>query len=118
MLAGLCIYNVLQAVMVFRENDARYSQQLISQIGIQLTEQAVSVYMPGLLYAEKEYEGGEILEDESTCETILEMNGRTLAERLLGENQSDAVIRKTKRLSRKSRKYRKVKPGKRRLQRR
>ncbi|MGI6010638.1 MAG: stage II sporulation protein P [Ruminococcus sp.] len=89
-LAGLCIYNVAQAAKVLQQ-DGGYGQRLTSQIGIQLMEQAVSVYVPGLLYTEQTQEEEVILEDESTCETILEMNGRTLAERLLGENQKDAV---------------------------
>lgn len=90
-LSCLCVYNVHHALMIFCQGNTQYSSQLIARIGMQLTQQAVSVYMPGILYTEKEEDDTEILEDESTCETILEMNGRTLAERLLGENQSDAV---------------------------
>lgn len=89
-LAGLCVYNVLQAAKVLCR-DGQYGGKLASQIGAQLMQQAVSVYVPGLLYAENSGEEDMILEDESTCETILEMNGRTLAERLLGENQNEAV---------------------------
>lgn len=89
-LAGLCIYNVAQAARVLQQ-DGQYGRRLSAQIGVQLMHQAVSVYVPGLLYTERPGEEEVILEDESTCETILEMNGRTLAERLLGENQSDAV---------------------------
>ena len=90
LLAGLCFYNVQQAVMTLQQ-DGRDGAHLISRIGMQMMQQAVSVYVPGLLYAEDSGTPREILEDESTCESILEMNGRTLAERLLEENQEDAV---------------------------
>lgn len=88
---GFGIYNVIQAVWIFRQDDAVRRQLLLERIGIGLTEQAVSIYMPGLFYTTQAEDETVILEDESTCESILEMNGRTLAERLLGENQGKAV---------------------------
>ncbi len=91
LMLGFGIYNVMQAVWIFRQDDAARRQLLLERIGIGLTEQAVSIYMPGLFYTTQEEEETVILEDESTCESILEMNGRTLAERLLGENQGKAV---------------------------
>lgn len=91
LMLGFGIYNVIQAVWIFRQDDAARRQLLLERIGIGLTEQAVSIYMPGLFYTTQEEEETVILEDESTCESILEMNGRTLAERLLGENQGKAV---------------------------
>lgn len=88
---GFGIYNVTQAVWIFRQDDALRRQLLLERIGIGLTEQAVSIYMPGLFYTTQSEEEAVILEDESTCESIMELNGRTLAERLLGENQGKAV---------------------------
>ena len=82
---------MIQAVWIFRQDDAVRRQLLLERIGIGLTEQAVSIYMPGLFYTTQAEDETVILEDESTCESILEMNGRTLAERLLGENQGKAV---------------------------
>mgnify|MGYP002796215650 FL=1 len=89
-LAGLCFYNVYQAALTL-QRDGQNGAHLLSRIGMQVMQNAVSVYVPGLLYAEETETSQEILEDESTCESILEMNGRTLAERLLEENQEDAV---------------------------
>lgn len=89
-LAGLCFYNVYQAALTL-QRDGQNGAHLLSRIGMQVVQNAVSVYVPGLLYAEETETSQEILEDESTCESILEMNGRTLAERLLEENQEDAV---------------------------
>ena len=89
-LAGLCFYNVYQAALTL-QRDGQNGAHLLSRIGMQVMQNAVSVYVPGLLYAEETETSQEILEDESTCESILEMNGRTLAERLLAENQEDAV---------------------------
>lgn len=91
LMLGFGIYNVIQAVWIFRQDDAVRRQLLLERIGIGLTEQAVSIYMPGLFYTTQAEDETVILEDESTCESILEMNGRTLAERLLGENQGKAV---------------------------
>ncbi|MCH1982139.1 stage II sporulation protein P [Ruminococcus sp. OA3] len=91
LMLGFGIYNVMQAVWIFRQDDAARRQLLLERIGIGLTEQAVSIYMPGLFYTTQAEDETVILEDESTCESILEMNGRTLAERLLGENQGKAV---------------------------
>ena len=90
-LACLCVYNVYHTFRIFCRGDSAHSSQLLVKVGMELTQKAVSVYMPGILYTEKEAEDKVILEDESTCESILEMNGRTLAERLLGENQGEAV---------------------------
>ena len=89
-LAGLCFYNVYQAALTL-QRDGQNGAHLLSRIGMQVMQNAVSVYVPGLLYAEETETSQEILEDESTCESILEMNGRTLAERLLEENQEEAV---------------------------
>ena len=89
-LAGLCSYNVYQAALTL-QRDGQNGAHLLSRIGMQVMQNAVSVYVPGLLYAEETETSQEILEDESTCESILEMNGRTLAERLLEENQEEAV---------------------------
>lgn len=87
----LCVYHVQQAVKVLHQGDPEYSSQLAARIGMQLTQQAVSIYIPGIMYTEKEADYTVVLEDESTCESILEINGRTLAERLLGENQEEVV---------------------------
>ena len=89
-LAGLCFYNVYQAALTL-QRDGQNGAHLLSRIGMQVMQNAVSVYVPGLLYAEETETSQEILEDESTCESILEMNGRTLAERLLEDNQEEAV---------------------------
>lgn len=89
---AVSIYNIVHVVEIFQKPGEERKSMLIEKIYGGITEQAISVYLPGLMYEAKQENGSDIiLEDESTCESIIEINGRTIAERLLLENQSQAV---------------------------
>lgn len=89
---AVCIYNVYHVFLLIREEDNTRKSLLIENIYAGIIEQAVAVYLPGLLYeSEAEKKEEIILEDESTCESIIETKGRTIAERLLEENQAQAI---------------------------
>lgn len=91
---GILIYNIYHLVLIIREEDDTRKSLLVEDIYAGITEQAIAVYLPGLLYeAEADEQEEFILEDESTCESIIEIKGRTIAERLLAENQTDAVTK-------------------------
>jgi len=91
-MVAVCIYNVYHVFLLIREEDNTRKSLLIENIYAGITEQAIAVYLPGLLYeSEREKKEEIILEDESTCESIIETKGRTIAERLLEENQAQAI---------------------------
>jgi len=91
-MVAVCVYNVYHVFLLIREEDNTRKSLLVEDICAGITEQAIAVYLPGLLYeSEAEKKEEIILEDESTCESIIETKGRTIAERLLAENQAQAI---------------------------
>lgn len=91
-MVAVCVYNVYHVFLIIREEDDTRKSLLVEDICAAITEQAIAVYLPGLLYESEAKKKEEvILEDESTCESIIETKGRTIAERLLAENQAQAI---------------------------
>jgi len=91
-MVAVCVYNVYHVFLLIREEDNTRKSLLVEDICAGITEQAIAVYLPGLLYESEAKKKEEIiLEDESTCESIIETKGRTIAERLLAENQAQAI---------------------------
>lgn len=89
---AVSIYNIVSVVKIVQNSDNEQTTMLIEKIYGGITEQAMAVYLPGLLYQTKQQDDHDIiLEDESTCESIIEINGRTIADRLLAENQGQAI---------------------------
>ena len=112
-----------------RENPSEKSREILKMAYGAVEEECIAWYLPGSLYEEgksqtflgrvweqvgeefplftylKENKTVEpVIEDESTCHEIIEANGKTITERLLAENQGQAVREENEAVREKSRK--------------
>ena len=111
-----------------RENPSEKSREILKMAYGAVEEECIAWYLPGSLYEEgksqtflarvweqvgeefplftylKENKTVEpVIEDESTCHEIIEANGKTITERLLAENQGQAVREENEAVRAKSR---------------
>lgn len=111
-----------------RENPSEKSREILKMAYGAVEEECIAWYLPGSLYEEGksqtflarvwEQVGAEfplftylkenktvepVIEDESTCHEIIEANGKTITERLLAENQGQAVREENEAVRAKSR---------------
>ena len=113
-------YLAARGYLHLRQSPGTRAQQILGDICMETEREAYLWYMPGIFYEEgtttplitklwtkienwyplgmylKEHQEEEqhpVIEDESTCYEMIHANGNTIADRLLGENQSQAVTR-------------------------
>ena len=113
-------YLAARGYLYLRQSPGTRAQQILGDICMETEREAYLWYMPGIFYEEgnttpmvtklwtkienwyplgtylkerQEEEQHPVIEDESTCYEMIHANGNTIADRLLGENQSQAVTR-------------------------
>lgn len=113
-------YLAARGYLHLRQSPGARAQQILGDLCMETEREAYLWYMPGIFYEEgtttplitklwtkienwyplgtylKEHQEEEqhpVIEDESTCYEMIHANGNTIADRLLGENQSQAVTR-------------------------
>lgn len=109
-------YLAARGFLRLRENPSQKVREILRQAYGTVAEDALSWYLPSCFYEMGEYEGWleaawdeiweeiplvtylqqteaeqTLIEDESTCHEIIEVNGKTITDRLLAENQVKAV---------------------------
>lgn len=113
---GLGGYLAARGFLWLRENPSQKAKEVLQQAYGTVAEDALSCYLPVCFYEADGYEGWleaawdeiwegvplvtylqqteeeeTLIEDESTCHEIIEVNGKTITDRLLAENQVKAV---------------------------
>lgn len=116
--AAVCLggYLAARGFLHLRENPSQKSREVLEKSYGTVGENALSWYLPGCFYEEGETASiletawdqvmdrlplvtylrqkepvETVVEDESTCHEIIEVNGQTITDRLLAENQGKAV---------------------------
>lgn len=116
--AAVCLagYLMAQGYVRLREKPSEVEKKILEAAYQRVGEEALACYLPACFYEEgkenpvldsvweriqKEFPlvtyleendvAETVKEDESTCHEIMEVNGRTITERILAENQKDAV---------------------------
>ncbi len=111
-------YLAARGYLYLRQSPGERAQQILGDVCMEDGTEAYLWYMPGIFYEEgnttpmitklwtkienwyplgaylkeqQEEESHPVIEDESTCYEMIHANGNTIADRLLGENQSEAV---------------------------
>ena len=111
-------YLAARGYLYLRQSPGERAQQILGDVCMETEREAYLWYMPGIFYEEgnttpmitklwtkienwyplgaylkeqQEEESHPVIEDESTCYEMIHANGNTIADRLLGENQSEAV---------------------------
>lgn len=109
-------YLAARGFLRLRENPSQKAREVLQQAYGTVAEDALSWYLPACFYEADEYDGWleaawdeiweeiplvtylqqteeeqTLIEDESTCHEIIEVNGKTITDRLLAENQAKAV---------------------------
>lgn len=111
-------YLAARGYLYLRQSPGERAQQILGKACMETEREAYLWYMPGIFYEEgttstmvaklwkqienwyplgaylkekQEEEPHPVIEDESTCYEMIHANGNTIADRLLGENQSQAV---------------------------
>lgn len=109
-------YLLARGFLRVRENPPRKVQEILQKTYSVVEEEAFSCYLPVCFYEEgksgrwletawnkiwdeipivtylqQTEEEQTVIEDESTCHEIIEVNGKTITDRLLAENQAKAV---------------------------
>ncbi len=109
-------YLIARGFLRIRENPPQKIQEILRQAYSEVEEEALSCYLPAcfyeegqsgrwlentwnkiwneipiLTYLQQTQEEQTVIEDESTCHEIIEVNGKTITDRLLSENQAKAV---------------------------
>lgn len=116
--AAVCLggYLAARGFLKLRENPSEMSRKVMEEAYANVGEEALYRYLPGCFFEEgktvtlwetawkkiweeiplvtylQENESVEtVVEDESTCHEIIEVNGQTITDRILAENQGKAV---------------------------
>ncbi len=111
-------YLAARGYLYLRQSPGERAQQILGDVCLETEREAYLWYMPGIFYEEgnttpmitklwtkienwyplgaylkeqQEEESHPVIEDESTCYEMIHANGNTITDRLLGENQSEAV---------------------------
>jgi stage II sporulation protein P len=117
-LTAICIggYLTARGFMKLRESPSKQSREFLEAAYMRVSEEAVWCYLPGCFYNEenpgsllddiydrisdifplhtylKQTQPAQVMvEDESTCHEIIAANGDTITERILSENQGEAI---------------------------
>lgn len=116
-------YLAAKGYQSLRESSGEKQQLLLGNICMETEREAYIWYLPGIFYEEgktgsltaklwdeienwypaekfmkkqQEEKTHPLIEDESTCYEMIHANGNTIADRLLGENQNEAVTKENK----------------------
>lgn len=111
-------YLAARGYLYLRQSPGERAQQILGDVCMETEREAYLWYVPGIFYEEgnttpmitklwtkienwyplgaylkeqQEEESHPVIEDESTCYEMIHANGNTIADRLLGENQGEAV---------------------------